>query len=215
MWRLDQFRFDEGIAASQVVFLVDDEEHLMSLDDGIEFAHARSTNLVAWWPGQVRDDAESCFLGKVAGPLRWERIPEYDDAGPPEIDERLWFEASCGQRDFLQSVGGHTYRGRMLAFCPHDPDFPGYHVSLSEMGEMSVEAEYFVKGYLCGDEAGPPEDDDGDSTPADLIAWSHALRRFRETGSWFGRWQTCEICGCVLLPDTAGNRCAEHRSLPE
>lgn len=105
MWRLDQFRFDEGIAASQVVFLVDDEEHLMSLDDGIEFAHARSTNLVAWWPGQVRDDAESCFLGKVAGPLRWERIPEYDDAGPPEIDERLWFEASCGQRDFLQSVG--------------------------------------------------------------------------------------------------------------
>lgn len=75
---------------------------------------------------------------------------------------------------------------------------------------MSREAEYFVKGYLCGDEPRSPDDVDGDSTEEDLAAWNQALGRFHRTGLWFGRWRTCNECGCVLLPDTAGNRCAEH-----
>jgi hypothetical protein len=98
----------------------------------------------------------------------------------------------------------------MLAYCPHDPHFPGYHVSLSEITAMSMESEYFVRGYLCGSEPEAPIDSEGDVDPEDEKAWYQAIRRFHRTGSWFARWRTCDICGCVLLPDTAGNRCAEH-----
>jgi hypothetical protein len=96
----------------------------------------------------------------------------------------------------------------MLAYCPHDD--VGFHVSISEIGEMSVESQYFVKGYLCGDEPGPPDTADGEYTEEDMEAWNQAIRRFHQSGSWFGRWKTCSACGCVLLPDNAGDRCAEH-----
>jgi len=182
----------------------------MPLEEAIEFAHSRGLNVVAESPGPQGEGTAICTLSKVAVPLRWERVPSFERAGPAEIDERLWFVGPCGQRDFLDVAGGHSYRGRLMAFCPHNSDYPGYHVSLSEMGQMSLEAEYFVKGYLCGDEPGLPEDENGDVTPEDLTAWRQAVQRFHTTGSWLGRWKTCEICGCVLLPDTAAQRCAEH-----
>lgn len=150
----------------------------------------------------------SCIVSKVTLPLRWERLPEEP---PAQIDERLWFEASCGGRDFV--VGnGHTFVGRMAAWCPDTR--VGYNVSLSEMDVMSDECRYWVTGYLAGSEPDYPyrEDDDGEDVTdeADLVAWGAALRRFRCTGLWNGRWGTCEVCGCVLLPDTAADRCAEH-----
>ena len=72
-----------------------------------------------------------------------------------------------------------------------------------------MQTRYFIAGFLAGSEPGYPVDEQGDAED-DLIAWRSATGRFRRTGSWYGRWGTCEICGCVLLPDSAAQRCARH-----
>ncbi len=208
MWRLDQFRFDEQIEAAEVLVLDETVGELVAMgcDEAIALAHERGVNLVEWWPAAADDPMPACILSKVALPLRWEAVPgaNADDA----VDERLWFEATCGGRDFLLDGGAHTFPGRMFAWCP-DKEV-SYRVSLAEMGEMSDEARYFVRGYLSAAEPDWPAGDDGDVDPDDLAAWRSATRRFRETGSWYGRWGTCEVCGCVLLPDSAADRCAAH-----
>jgi hypothetical protein len=208
MWRLDEFRFDEEIEADEVYVFDDSIGELVPIgrDEAIALAHGRELNLVAWWPVGAEAEMPSCIMSKVSLPLRWEKVTT-EPADEP-IDERLWFEAPCGGRDLLLEGGGHTFRGRMSAWCP-DKDV-SYRVSLSEMGEMSEEARYFIRGYLSGNEPNWPEDDGGYTDPDDLVAWQEATRRFRQTGSWYGRWGTCSVCGCVLLPDSASDRCAEH-----
>lgn len=205
MWSLDEFRFDEGIEAAEVlVFDRADGSELMGRDEAIALARERGANLVAWWP-PAADQVPSCIVARVSLPLRWERLPAEDPPLPP--DERLWFEAACGERDFI--VGnGHTFAGRLAAWCPHAG--VGYNVSLGEMGAMSEEARYFVAGFLAGNEPDCPAADEGEGNEADLLAWRAATRRFRRTGSWYGRWGTCQACGCVLLPGTAADRCHEH-----
>jgi hypothetical protein len=147
-----------------------------------------------------------CLHSPASTPIRWE-MP-FDDDLSLKYDERLWFEAHCGSRDFLVGRNGHTSRGRMLAWCPHRAEYNQYSVSLGEMGAMSDECRYYVQGFLAGNEPPPPRDDEGETEPHDLAAWWAATRRFRRTGSWFGRWATCSTCGCVLLPGTAGDQCS-------
>ncbi|MDW3849461.1 hypothetical protein NMK34_22875 [Micromonospora sp. BRA006-A] len=201
MWSLADFRFDETIEAAEVHLDSGTELKLMARDEAIAFAHERGANLVAWCPPSD-EAAPSCVVTKVTLPLRWERAP----IDEPAIDERLWFETTCG-RDVL--VGnGHTFAGRMAAWCPHES--VGYNVSRAQMGAMSEEARYFVAGFLAGSEPRYPLDADGGTEEADLNAWRAALSRFRRTGSWHGRWGTCRVCGCVLLPDAAGDRCHQH-----
>jgi len=204
MWSLSEFRFDGAIEAAEVLFCDGTKEaELMARDEAIALAHERGANLVAWWP-YAAGEIPWCIVAPVSLPLRWERLPV---EGPPPVDERLWFEAPCGRRDFI--VGnGHTFVGRLAAWCPHDE--VGYNVSLCEMGAMSEESRYFVAGFLAGNEPGYPTDEDGENDEADLIAWQSAIHRFRRTGSWYGRWGTCRVCGCVLLPDTGADRCHEH-----
>lgn len=207
MWGLADFRFDDGIEAAEVyVAELGPEAEPVSLDAAIAFAHERGGNLVAWWPPSERGTATpSCIVRKVSLPLRWERAPVEDY--PPPIDERLWFEAPCGRRDFI--IGsGNTFVGRMGAWCPHDS--VAYNVSLGEMGVMSDESRYFVAGFLFGNAPSYPVDADGETDEPDLAAWNAATTRFRRTGSWYGRWGTCRVCGCVLLPDTAADLCHEH-----
>jgi hypothetical protein len=211
MWALREFRFDEGIEAD-AVFLFDEQATngqlvQISRDEAIALARARGQRLIAWWP-QGSDDAPSCIIGAVSVPLSWEELPDSDEIHD-DLDERLWFEGSCGGRDLL--VGNsHTFRGRMAAWCPQRGR--GYSVSLSEMGEMSDETRYFIRGFLSGNEPGPPYDDAHGTDSADARAWRSAIRRFRSTGSWYGRWSTCKICGCVLLPDSSVDHCHVHRA---
>lgn len=163
----------------------------------------------AWGYMASSDHVTSCFVGRLALPLRWEKTP----AVPPlaSVDERLWFEAPCGGRDYLLEGSGHTFVGRMSAWCPDSQR--GYNVWLSEMGAMSDEAQYFVRGFLSGTEPGPPADADGAAPPADLDAWERAIFRFHSTGGWNDGWATCDVCGCVLLAGTWGSRCQEHTTL--
>ena len=206
MWSLSDFRYDQSIESDEIALFADDRGGApMSRAEGIRYAHDRGGNLVPQWP-TAAGDVPACVVAKVAEPLRWESAP----ADSHQVDESLWFEASCGGRDFL--VGnGHTFTGRMAAWCPHTE--VGYNVSLAEMGEMSTETRYYVAGFLAGSEPGcpvHPDDVDPRLEEADLAAWEAALSRFRRTGHWHGRWGTCRACGCVLLPDTDATYCHEH-----
>jgi hypothetical protein len=210
MWPLSAFRYDDGIDATDV-YLFDEakgELELMRRDDALAAASAQGKSLVAEWPSRSGGDVPSCILAKVSLPLRWEVVPR-DDQLDLDIDPRLWFDAPCGGRDFLLAGQGHTFLGRMTAWCPDKA--VSYNVSFAEMGSMSDETRYFVLGFLSGNEPGPPEDEDGNIDPADLEAWRSATDRFRRTGAWYGRWGTCSVCGCVLLPDSSADRCHEHR----
>ena len=106
------------------------------------------------------------------------------EPGPDVLDGRLWFEASCGGRDYLVEAGGHTFPGRMLAWCAERGR--EYLVSLDEMGAMSDEARYFVRGYLAGNEPGLPQEAEEGVAPHDQEAWLAATARFRRTGRWYG-----------------------------
>src|SRR6266508_1714851 len=163
MWPLADFRFDEAIEAAEVYVDRGAGLVLMARDEAIALAHERGVNLVAWWPPDA-DAAPSCLMAKVSLPLRWERVPVEDSA--LATDERLWFEAPCGRRDFI--VGnGHTFVGRIAAWCPHDG--VGYNVSLGGMGAMSDESRYFVAGFLAGSQPAYPTDAEGDTDEADLV----------------------------------------------
>ena len=207
MWPLRWFRYDEAIDSPQV-YLLDGPggAELMSRDEALAIARSRGLHLVPEWPGHLTAGPAWCRIGMVSLPVRWEQLPEPEQAGEP--DPLLWFEAPCGGRDLLAGNGG-TYRGRMQAWCPEKQ--VSYNVSLAEMGQMSQEARYWVAGFLAGNLPGPPPPDlDADPDPGDLAAWRAATGRFRRTGLWYGRWSTCQACGRVLLPDTDAENCQEH-----
>jgi hypothetical protein len=207
MWPLDALRYDESIPGDDVYVFDEQLGELvpMSKTHAIERAHASGQHLFTRWLADVdaADGPVTCRIGKLELPLRWESVADETEM---EVDEELWFEAPCGGRDFLIEGSPHTFPGRMRAWCPTKQRT--YRVSLYEMGEMSKPARYYVTGYLSGQEPGPPVDDDGEIDDADLDAWHTAIERFRSTGSWFGRWSTCETCGCVLLPDSGAAACA-------
>lgn len=211
MWPLRWFRYDEGISADEVYTYarVSGELDLLPRDVAIAAARERGLNLFPEWPDGETTGPPTCRTGKVTLPVRWEQIPE---AVEEDLDEQLWFEAPCGGRDLLTG-NGNTFPGRMAAWCPHQK--VSYKVSASEMGEMSQPARYYVAGFLAGNQpAAPPmlELPDGDQQidEADNAAWAGATRRFRQTGLWYGRWNTCHICGRVLLPDSSADRCQAH-----
>ena len=69
---------------------------------------------------------------------------------PEGIDEELWFKCPhSGGRDFLVEANPHTFPGRMVAFCPHDPMFPYYNVSIGEIEDCSHRRETVDAGF-CG-----------------------------------------------------------------
>lgn len=192
--------------------LVDDEMDLVDKSDMIASARAKGLTLYAEHVAFNGEEPVVCNVGKVAQPLRWEHLTSIrvPDGSPPEVDDALWFIGSCGERDFL--VGNrHPFVGRMAAWCPTEQ--VGYSVSVHEVETMSAESSFFIKGFLVGSEPPVPYDDEGDVDERDLVAWRSALARFRQTGAWHGRWRTCDVCGCVLLPDGSWARtcdeCAE------
>jgi hypothetical protein len=208
MWPLRWFRHDEEIDSSEV-YLLDGpgEAELMSRDEALAIARDRGLHLIPEWPARQATGPAFCRIGTVSLPVCWEHVPEAEQAGAP--DPLLWFEARCGGRDLLTG-NGNTFPGRMSAWCPDKQ--VSYNVSLTEMGQMSHQARYYVAGFLAGNQPGPPPSPgpDTDIDPGDLTAWKAAAGRFRRTGLWFGRWRTCQTCGRVLLPDAAAENCQEH-----
>lgn len=203
---LGELVYDWDIPGEEVALLQPDSEtEYIPKGLAIDLAHAQGKHLVPEFESHA--EPVFCNIATLALPPRWERGPDHDPDA--ELDEELWFIGSCGKRDLLTG-NPHTFRGRISAWCPAER--VGYNVSLDEITEMSTASRYFIKGFLAGNEPEPPEpDDQGNEDPEDLTAWRAAVHRFRSTGNWLGRWRTCDVCGCVLLPGTADGYCHEHQ----
>jgi hypothetical protein len=102
-----------------------------------------------------------------------------------EYDVKLWVELDhcLGQHFILGNP--HTFKGRIDVYCPSkNIDFC---LSISEIQQMSVESEYWIKGYLRGNEPDPPEEYDEESTveyfqSSRYKRWEEIVQNFRRTG---------------------------------
>jgi hypothetical protein len=132
----------------------------------------------------------------------------------PQYDEKLWITVSncCSSKHYLLS-NPHTFPGRISVWCPRQQ--LAFRVSKSEIETCSLEAEYWIKGFLVGNEPDAPTDEQGDYLPDDdprMIRWRAALRQFPETGLWVVSERLCEQCGEILLPTQPGMICAKCQS---
>lgn len=134
---------------------------------------------------------------------------------PEDVDPRLWFDTeSCG-RHYLVEGNPHTFHGRMYAYCEQLGSYT--RVSKGEMAESSPEADYFVRGFLSGNEPSPPLSADGDLLPEsdpEQQRWQDGVALYRRTGFWrAGDDVQCAACGRVLLRSDPGGdeHCADCR----
>ena len=104
-----------------------------------------------------------------------------------EVDEQLWIRTSgCDGRYYLMA-NGHTFSGRISAYCPTRDS--GFSVSLPEIEEMSPESARWVAGFLAGNEPDPeemfgPGIHDADDADPRWERWRLAVADFRVTGKW-------------------------------
>ncbi len=126
-------------------------------------------------------------------------------------DQRLWFlHKGCTGKHYL--IGNpHTFRGRMWAWCPvHRRTV---FVSKSEIESCSPEAEYWIQGFLAGNEPPPPLDEHGDPAfdSPEYARWEAEIRLFHHTGFWHPAERRCRWCGEVLLRSEPEDACADCR----
>jgi len=103
-----------------------------------------------------------------------------------EIDEKLWFtmKKHCAAEKHYLIGNPHTFRGRMLGWCPQKKT--SFFVSKAEMEECSTETQYWISGFLSGNEPEPPANSerDVDFESAEYKDWLNKIKKFRETGLW-------------------------------
>jgi hypothetical protein len=97
-----------------------------------------------------------------------------------KYDENLWFEhENCEGKHYM--IGNcHTFIGRMFAYCPIKKQT--FCISKSEIGNKSTETEYWIKGFLSGNEPSPPGDNDFESK--EFKKWKNKIKKFEKTGEW-------------------------------
>ena len=105
---------------------------------------------------------------------------------PDIIDEHLWFtcKKKCkGEKHYFYG-NPHTFAGRVSAWCPHKE--LTFFVSLNEVEEMSEASNWWIKGFLCGNEPDPPVDEDQgtDYDSKEYKDWLDKCETFREKGVW-------------------------------
>ena len=76
-----------------------------------------------------------------------------------EYDSALWVELShCDGKHYILG-NPHTFPGRIMMWCPNKE--VSFFMSKNEIQKCSKEAEYWIKGFLSGNEPAPPSCDDG------------------------------------------------------
>jgi hypothetical protein len=104
---------------------------------------------------------------------------------PDNIDPALWFTTEKdGLRFYFYKFSPHTFTGRMYAFDPHE--FQSFCVSKNEIVDLSRESEYFIVGFLAGNEPPPPSDENGPLIQDDprMQRYREVSAQFREDGFW-------------------------------
>lgn len=129
----------------------------------------------------------------------------------PEFDPSLWFTMGdcCPGKHYLL-YNPHTFPGRMGAWCPVKR--VQFCVSKSSIEDCSVEASYWIRGFLAGCEPDAPTDEQGDYLPEDNPAyerWREDIKQFPETGLWILGDRECQRCHGQLLPTNPGQLCSE------
>lgn len=209
-----RIRLNEAITEETVLLYGDDGKlGPVPLADALRIASSRSMDLIEEWerPRQWRRGAVVCRLLRIPRPLVWEggaseRSDDRSDA--PELDPDLWFTTEhCEVRHYILG-SAHTFRGRLSAWCPSKQR--SFCVSKSEIRDCSRETSYFLKGFLSGQEAEAPGNEEGDLLPPDdpeYQAWARAAELFRQTGHWNDRFRICDRCGARLLPSNPEPTC--------
>lgn len=105
---------------------------------------------------------------------------------PDDVDPALSFRSPrqrCrGGDDYLFDKHWLTHPGRMAAYCPHDPEWPDYRISVNELpADLPVATRYWVKGFLAGNLPEPP---DAPEESEEFRKWQRRAIGFAETGVW-------------------------------
>jgi hypothetical protein len=70
----------------------------------------------------------------------------------------------------------------MAAYCPHDPTWSDYRISLSELSSvLPVAARYWVAGFLAGNLPPAPVVDEDDP---EFVLWRRKAELFAREGWW-------------------------------
>ena len=98
-------------------------------------------------------------------------------------DEKLWFEhKGCEGKHYLLG-NPHTVAGRMLAWCLKENR--SFFISKPDIGERSEFADYWIKGFLSGNQPEPPLDENGTAFGSkEYEEWQKKIEEFEKTGRW-------------------------------
>lgn len=135
-------------------------------------------------------------------------------------DKKLWFRVDhCESLHFI--VGNaHTFRGRIRGWCPKKQRT--FLLSKSEISQCSTEAEYWIKGFLRGNEPNPP-DGGKEGTGAfgtekfnkwlkKYKEWESATDLFQETSYWSIYKRVCSKCKRKMMPSEIEEICIDCRN---
>jgi hypothetical protein len=106
---------------------------------------------------------------------------------PTDIDSTLWFTTERGgERYYLHTYGAHTSFGRMYAYDPRQRE--SFCVSKNEIVEASRESQYFIAGFLTGNEPTRPVGASGPLPESDprVVEWRRHVAEFHASGVWKG-----------------------------
>lgn len=131
-----------------------------------------------------------------------------------DIDEKLWFYLKdydcddCKGKHYI--IGNpHTFNGRIMGYCSQQKK--SFYFSITEIKSMSVETEYWIKGFLSGNEPQYPVDEEGNRIfkGEEYDFWVESIKLFHKTGYWYESERFCEICDKRLLSSWPDFDCEE------
>jgi hypothetical protein len=129
-----------------------------------------------------------------------------------DLNKKLWLTLknhNCKGEHYI-FYNPHTFHGRIAGYCTEEKR--SFIFSVSEIDSMSLETEYWIKGYLVGNEPYPPLDEEGDCVhfeSEEYKHWAESTELFHNTGYWNSSERNCEICGQKLLNSWQQFKCAE------
>lgn len=117
-------------------------------------------------------------------------------------------DEDCSGKHFILG-NPHTFHGRIMGFCPQKKEC--FYFSVTEIKSKSIETEYWIKGFLTGNEPEAPIDEDGDTiySGEEYDFWTKSIHLFHEYGYWHKGQRHCDKCGKKLYNSWPHLECEE------